>query len=106
MSSTHILYINNDLVLELDGLKDEVTGSYTNNATVVVTLNDASGNPVAGDTWPKAMLYVSGSDGVYRAGLLHQLPLNQNGRYTAIVTAVIGSLQARWTLDCLARLRR
>ena len=106
MSDTHILYIASDLVLELDGLKDEITGSYNNAAAVTVTLNDASGNPVAGDTWPKIMQYVSGSDGVYRAGLNHVLALNLNGRYTAIVTAVAGALHGLWTLDCLARLRR
>lgn len=49
-----------------------------NDATVDVTLKDADGNEIAGETWPIAMNYVSTSDGRYTATLTHELEVEVN----------------------------
>lgn len=107
MSNIQTLYIGNDTIFEVERLKDELTGSYVDDATVTVTLTDADGASVAGDTWPKSLAYVSGSSGVYRATLPYTLELTENARYDANVTANAGAgLRSAWTVECVARKRR
>lgn len=80
------LYIANDHVLELNGLKDAVTGSYINSATVTAVLKDQVGNQVPGQTWPLTLSYVSGSNGIYRGTLENTLSLTPGVRYVAEIT--------------------
>jgi hypothetical protein len=102
-----IIYITNDNVIELDELKNVVDGIYQNSATVIVTLTDADGAEVAGETWPLAMSYVSGSNGTYRANLADTLTLTNGGRYDATVTADAGANGlATWTEELIARERK
>lgn len=106
MSNVHILLDNNDSILEVDGLKNELTGAYLNSATVTVTLKDAAGANVTGDTWPKALAYLALSNGTYRATLLYSLALTAGSRYTATIIADGGAgLRAEWTLECVCRAR-
>lgn len=106
MSNINVLLVNNDNILEVDGLKNELTGADLNAATVTVTLKDAAGVNVAGDTWPKTMAYVTGSHGTYRATLLYSMPLTDGARYNAVISANGGAgLQAAWTVECVARAR-
>lgn len=106
MSNVTILYIGNDTILELERLKNDLTGAYLNSAAVAVTLLQDGGAPVGGETWPKTLAYVAGSKGVYRATLPATLVLTPNQRVTAQVTANAGvGLQGQWTLDCVARSR-
>ena len=106
MSTIHVLLISNDHILELDSLKNELTGLDLNGAAVTVTLLDAEGTKVAGEVWPKAMAYVAGSDGLYRCTLPYTLTLTASGRYTARITANAGNgLRANWELECVARTR-
>lgn len=106
MSNIHILYRSNDQILELRGLKNELTGAALNAATVTVTLVNSAGAQVAGDTWPKTMAYVTGSSGTYRCTLVYGLTLAEDGRYTAQITANAGNgLRAYWELECVARNR-
>lgn len=107
MSDTRVLYVGNTNVVEVADLHNEVTGAEVNDATVTLTLKDSDGDNVAGETWPLTMAYVTDSDGLYRATLVDTLPLTDNGRYTAEISAVVsGSLKAFWRLDCLAKTRR
>lgn len=107
MSTIQTLLIGNDTIFEVDRLKDELTGSFKNAATVTVTLVDADGAQVAGDTWPKTLDYVTGSSGVYRATLPYTLDLEENARYDAQVSVNAGAgLRAAWTVECVARKRR
>jgi hypothetical protein len=101
------LYIGNDHVVELRGLKDATTGAFLNAATCTVTLiDDQTGLNVAGETWPLAMAYVTASNGVYRATLADTLTLVDGQRYTARISANGGAgKQARWDTPCFARLR-
>lgn len=107
MSNVHVLYINNDSVLQVEALRDEIAGTFLNGATVNVTLRDAFGASVTGGTWPIQMAYVTGSDGTYRATLPYTLALAVNGRYTAVVTVDAGlGLHAEWAEECVARAQR
>lgn len=101
------LYYGNDMVLEVAGLRDQVSGEWINDAGVTVTLEDSADNPVTGESWPLALTYVTDSDGVYRATLRDTLALAINARYVATVTADDGEgRRARWDLDFVCRLRR
>jgi hypothetical protein len=106
MSNVQILYIGNDTVLELESLRNELTGAYLNDATVTVTLEDTDGVDVAGDTWPVTMAHVASSDGLYRATLKYTLSLVEGRKYRAQITADAGAgLRAAWQVDCVARKR-
>lgn len=101
------LYYGNDMVLEVAGLRDHVTGEPVNDAAVTVTLEDSADNTVVGESWPLALTYVADSDGIYRATLRDTLALQINARYVATVTADDGEgRRARWDLDFICKLRR
>lgn len=106
MSNIHILYDNNDNILEVDGLKNDLTGVFLNTATVTVTLKDATGAEVAGDIWPKAMEYLDASNGIYRTTLPYSLVMTAGSRYSAVIAADGGAgLHAEWTVECVCRAR-
>lgn len=104
--SISVLYVGNDNIIEVDGLKNDLTGTDLNGATVTVTLKDAVGANVAGGSWPLAMPHVASSHGLYRATLGYGLSLVDGARYTAAITADGGSgLRANWSVECVARTR-
>lgn len=106
MSNVTILYVGNDTILEVKGLKNEVTGGFLNAATVTAVLVDNEGDEVAGYSWPATLAYVAGSDGIYRATLPYSMSLSGGARYSAQITANGGSgLRASWSIPCLARAR-
>jgi len=94
------LFIDNDNVLALIGLKNYVTSVYINDATVTATLYDAAGVEVTGQTWPVTMAYASGTDGIYRATLEYDLTVTTEQVYVAHVevdggSGLIGHFEAR-----------
>lgn len=104
---TEIAYLNNDNIIELEGLKNDATGAFINDATVTVTLKDEAGAEVSGQTWPTTLLYVAASDGVYRATLQDVLSLTEKERYFAEVSANGGAgLQGEFVLPVQAEVRR
>lgn len=106
MSNVNVLYTANDTVIEVKGLKNEVSGAFLNAAAVTATLVDSAAAQVAGETWPKTLDYVAGSDGIYRATLPYTLSLAAGGRYEAQISVNAGSgLRANFTLPCVARSR-
>lgn len=106
MTDAHILLKDNDMVLEVSGLQNKITGAYLNAAAVAVTLADTAGAAVAGETWPLALSYVASSDGVYRATLEESLGISKDAEYIATVTADAGAdLKATWVLNCVGALR-
>lgn len=106
MSNYAVLYVGNDTVLEVKGLKDEVAGDFLNAATVQATLYDAAGQTVGGQSWPQTLAYVTGSDGIYRATMSYLTSLVAGQRYNARITADGGSgLRAQFDVPCLARAR-
>ena len=89
--SALIIYDNNDNIIELRLLTNAVTEVIDGGATVSVTLKDASGVDVAGQTWPTNMPHVGDSntpEGTYRATLDSTLVLSTKQRYKATVDAV------------------
>ena len=104
MSNINVIFTSSDNIIEVRSLLNELTGANLNAATVTVTLKDSTGTNVPGDTWPKTMAYVTGSNGVYRATLGYALPLTADARYTATLVADAGAgLRRTWTMECVAR---
>ncbi len=102
-----VIYDKNDNLLELDALKDALTGSFLNAATVTVTVVDKDGTNVVGQTWPTSMGYVAASDGKYRAVLEDVMTLTVGEMYFAQITADAGSgKKGYWVLPIAARERR
>jgi predicted secreted protein len=102
-----ILFRDNDMVLEVDELRDRVAGTFQNAAAVAVTLKDSASMNVTGATWPLSLAYVPSSNGLYRVTLPNGLSLVQDATYTAHLTANAGlGLVATWEIPCVCRLRR
>lgn len=92
-----ILFVANSNLLRVDGLKDESSGGYINDADVEVTLKDANGVEVVGASWPIAASYITGSNGRYEAVLPHGLSLAVAALYSAEIVATKGASVANWT---------
>lgn len=101
------LYVGNDMILEVEGLTDEATGDFVNDADITATLYTQAGAEVAGQVWPVAMTYVADTAGIYRATLADTLSLTPNQRYRARVVADAGpGRRSQWDIDVLAKIRR
>ncbi len=100
-----VLYKENDQVIELSGLKDAIADTFINDATVTASIVDSAGDDLAGMTFPATMTYVSGSEGVYRVTLEETLVVNVGQFVKAIIIAIKGSLQGKWTIDMQANIR-
>lgn len=107
MSAVLHLYDGNDMVIELDGLKNEVTGEYINDATVTFTLKDADGVTVSGQSFPTAMPYVASSNGLYRATLSDAVAITVGARYVVEINVDAGAgLTGKWELDAVCQTRK
>ena len=99
------LYLDNSNVIELRSLTNSVTGVVDTGATVTVTIKDAAGTNVTGQTWPAAMSH--DTDGTYRATLDPGMSIDYKHTYTAIVTAVgSGGETGVWKCPVIAEIRR
>lgn len=103
--STNVLLIANTNVLELNGLRNAVTQSFVNTATVVATLQNNKGVDVVGETWPFTLDYVLNSDGCYQAMLGAGLTIEKNKIYTLTLVAQGDGLDAKWTQQIKANVR-
>ncbi len=101
---TDILYLQSDNLLEVTGLQNAATETYINNATVTVTLADASGTAVSGQSWPATLPYVNGSNGDYRATLEDTLSLSENSTYVARVTVLANGLKRYFESPLVAQM--
>lgn len=85
MPSERLLYLGNDNLIVLEGLKDETTSAnsfLTGSATVQMTLFDLSGNTVAGQSFPAAFTYDSDKGrGTFEGTLEDTLSLNSWQHY-------------------------
>lgn len=83
------VFVANTNVLELLGLKNEITDQYINDADVTVTIKDkTTGAAVTGMTWPATMAYVPASNGNYRLIIENDLALVAKTNYIAFIDAV------------------
>ena len=103
--ATEVIFLLSDNTIELSGLKDEITGTLINDATVTVTLKDKNDVNVVGETWPLAMTAL-GTGGIYRAVLKDTLTLTLLDRYKAIVdVTTTGGTVGKWTIPAQVTLR-
>lgn len=91
MAEIETLFIDNDNLIKLSGLRDAANGIYLNGASVTVTLVDASTEAeVQGQTWPSTMEYVSSSNGDYQCTLEYDLVVSPQQLIIAKVVANAG----------------
>lgn len=102
---TSMIYKDNEHLVELDGLQNAADDSYLNAATVTLTIKDAGGVNVTGETWPKTMSYVSTSNGKYRATVADALAIVPGRAYTAHITAEASGLTGNWQIALLGAVR-
>lgn len=91
-----VAYRNSDNTIEVSALKNALTDAFLNAATVVVTVVDADGTEVAGESWPVTLDYVAASDGTYRATLEDAISWVHQTAYSAQITATSGGLKRYW----------
>jgi hypothetical protein len=95
------LYLDNSNVIELRSLTNSVTGVVDTGATVTVTIKDAAGTNVTGQTWPAAMSHASA--GTYRATLDAAMSIEAGRRYVVIVNATgSGGEVGEWNCKVIA----
>ena len=106
MSGIHILYLGNNSIVDVTGLRNENTGAFVNDADLSMTLLDKTGAQVGGANWPVPFRYLDESNGVYRATLPHTLAIAEGERYVArvVANATLG-LRAQWDMLCVGRTR-
>ena len=81
-----ILFVNNDHLIELQGLRDS-DGKLLSGAAAEATLYEADGvTEVGGQSWPLTLTYTGGL-GTYRAALSAAVDLVGNGRYKMKIKA-------------------
>ena len=100
-----LIYKDNENLIELDELKNSANDTFVNDATVAVTIKNAAGTTVSGETFPKTMTYVASSDGKYQAALSDLMVLVPGQHYTAFITAISGALNASWEIPLRAATR-
>ena len=101
-----IIFLANDNIIMLAGMKNVTTDSYINDATVTVTLVDPDGVDVPGVV-DMEMPYVTDSDGDYTALLVDTLDLDSRRIYLAKVTADGGDgLKWYGEIDCEVLVRK
>jgi len=95
--SAEQIYLETDNIVWVRGLKDQVTGSYVNDATITATLYDKDDQVVSGaENLP--VPYVNGSDGDYAGAIPHTVSLTAGEAYTVKVTVTKGDYQTVYKL--------
>ena len=101
-----LIYLNNDNLLSVSGLKNASSGSYMNNATITATIKDSGGVNVSGQTFPVTLTYLADSDGNYHATLENTLSMADGTIYKATISATSSSgLYAEWEMEIKATKR-
>jgi len=81
-----ILYVNNDHIVEIQGLRD-AEGRLVAGATAEATLYENDGEtPVPGVSWPLSLTY-TGDRGIYRGDLPPTLDVAAGKRYELLIRA-------------------
>jgi len=97
MAATDILLIANTNMVWIEGLKNDVTAAYVNDATCsVVEVLDSEGAVISGSE-NILMTYKTTSDGRYYGALPYTVSLIEGAEYTVHALAIDGSGQrADW----------
>ena len=79
------LHPSNDMWLSITGMQDPANGIFLNTASVQVTLVDKTSLvPITGQSWPVMLMYVTGSNGDYRAVLSRALDVEVHQELRAL----------------------
>ncbi len=108
--SPQIYYWKNDNIVWVrdaagNGLKNEITDEYIDNATVTAEVKFKSGTLVTGQSWPTTLTFVEGSNGVYNGVLDKLLNVVPGDKLDVEVTVVAGDLDAFFKIPCIVRQR-
>lgn len=103
--SQQTVYVKNDNLLRLTGLKKLNGIDYENAATVTVTVRNRNGVSPEGENFPIAMTYVPESNGDYTCVLYNQINWELNEPYIAEISAVAGGITSLWEMRLVARRR-
>jgi hypothetical protein len=106
MAATDILLIANTNMIWIEGLKNDVTAAFVNDATCsIVEVLDSADAVVSGSA-NILMTYKTASDGRYYGALPYTVTLTENDEYTVHVLAIDGTGQrADWRRTVRARYR-
>lgn len=87
------IYLGNDHVVHLSGLKDD-DGAAVTGATVEARVLDRDKQPVSGITWPVPLTHIGGGD--YKGVIDASIVLEDRALYYVEVTASYNGLDALW----------
>jgi hypothetical protein len=109
LDNQNVLLIANDNSLELNGLRNAITGEFVNGATVVAMLMGMHGEALM---QPMPIPYVADSEGCYRVVLFVSpqgddgLALQHDQHYKLQIAAQGNGLNAFWEAIIKAQIRR
>ncbi|MER9937416.1 hypothetical protein [Mesorhizobium sp. M0088] len=106
---TCVVYVGNTNIIELSGLKSLIEDEFIADADVTVTVKDAEGVAVDGQTWPLTLASIDGTDaeGNYRGMLKDTLELTAGVTYYAHVDANAGEDRVgHWEFAFVPKTRR
>lgn len=100
-----VLYVDNSTNVILDGLVNNFTKDFINDAYVYCNVFDSSGNLKTGDIFPKTMAYQPNTNGCYRATLSALLNITNGEEVVVEIVAVISEITftQRIPMLCLDR---
>ena len=91
------VWLETDNVIRVRGLKDEVSGSYINDAVITATLYDSSDVEVPGAA-NISIPYVAGTDGDYAGEIPSTVSLTEGASYTTKVTITGNGYKTTYTI--------
>ncbi len=101
------IYLNNDNLVTLTGLKDVAADAFVNNGTVQLTIKNSSDVDVSGITWPLTMDPESGDNGDYAVIVEQTAVFVDEADYVAVVVVSgSGVGDAEWQIPLRASVRR
>jgi len=83
-----VLLYKNDNLIEVDELKNEVSGNFISTATVTAILKNSAGAQIGGAI---TLTYVASSNGKYQGNVPDDLAANLGDKITAEITADDGA---------------
>lgn len=101
MTRRNPIYIGNDNLFVVRGLRNRATGDYVNDGTAELTLLDADGNEISGQTWPLSLTYIAGSNGDYQGTIEDDIDVEDGEEGTAVVDLTGDSLTATLELPVI-----
>ena len=98
------LFPLNTQIIEIDGLKDVVSGTFLDSATATATLynNQGQADSILNNI---TMNYIAASNGQYQGTVPDTFNAPLGSGYTLVITAVQAGVQAQWTIPVQVKAR-